>query len=182
MGGEIKVVSELGVGSTFSFELDLKVNQGQSLIMPSRGAIALLSAQNPTESTQIVNNDKSSPARSLSILVAEDVKYNQLLLQKFLQRLGYEPDMAQNGLEVLTKLREKDYDVILMDIHMPELDGIETTKRIVAEWDRDSRPYIIAVTANVTTEDREQYAAIGIDTCISKPINLAQLEKALLRG
>jgi two-component system CheB/CheR fusion protein len=190
MGGEIKVVSEIGVGSTFSFELDLRGNQGQSLIMPSQVAIALLPAQ--SESPQIdrlleesaaivniVNNEELASPRSLSILVAEDVEYNQLLLQKFLQRLGYSPDMARNGLEVLTKLREKLYDVILMDIYMPELDGIETTKRIVAELEQGSRPYIIAVTANVTTEDREQYAAIGIDTCISKPIDLAQLERTL---
>ncbi|MFN9817020.1 MAG: chemotaxis protein CheB [Pseudanabaena sp.] len=190
MGGEIKVVSEIGVGSTFSFELDLRGTQGQSLIMPSQVAIALLPAQ--SESPQIarlfeesaaivniVNNEELASPRSLSILVAEDVEYNQLLLQKFLQRLGYSPDMARNGLEVLTKLREKHYDVILMDIYMPELDGIETTKRIVAELEQGSRPYIIAVTANVTTEDREQYAAIGIDTCISKPIDLAQLERTL---
>jgi two-component system CheB/CheR fusion protein len=190
MGGEIKVVSEIGVGSTFSFELDLRGNQGQSLIMPSQVAIAQLPAQ--SESPQIdrlleesaaivniVNNEELVSPRLLSILVAEDVEYNQLLLQKFLQRLGYSPDMARNGLEVLTKLREKHYDVILMDIYMPELDGIETTKRIVAELEQGSRPYIIAVTANVTTEDREQYAAIGIDTCISKPIDLAQLERTL---
>jgi two-component system CheB/CheR fusion protein len=186
MGGEIKVVSEIGVGSTFSFELNLSTNPEQSLIMPSREAIALLPAQ--TESPQIVhllqesaigNKVKSASTEPLSILVAEDIKYNQLLLQKFLQRLGYAPDMAHNGLEVITKLREKHYDVILMDIQMPELDGIEATKRIVAEWDRGDRPYLIAVTANVTTEDLEQYAAIGIDTCISKPINFTQLEQIL---
>ncbi len=187
MGGEIIVVSQIGMGSTFSFEL-LIDNQEPALSVPLEEAIALLTPESNSsqmihvlEEAAIVNKVKLASNMPLSILVAEDIQYNQLLIQKFLQRLGYEPSIARNGLEVIAQLRERHYDVILMDIQMPQLDGIAATQRIVAEWDRASRPYIIAVTANVLPEDRERYAAIGINTCISKPIDLAKLEKALLQ-
>ena len=73
-------------------------------------------------------------------------------------------------------LREKPYDVILMDIQMPVLNGIEATKRIVAEWDQASRPYIVAVSAQ---EEQEEFAALGMDAYIGKPIDFAQLEEVL---
>ncbi|NUN65281.1 response regulator [Pseudanabaena biceps] len=181
MGADISLVSEIGEGSTFSFELDLAVDREQVLISPSPEAIALLSLQTNLEEIPIINQSRRSPTQPLNILVAEDVQYNQKLIQVFLQRLGYQFDLVSNGLEILACLRKKHYDVILMDIQMPELDGIEASKIIVAEWDRASRPYIIAVTANVTTEDREQYIAIGIDACISKPIDFMQLKQSLLQ-
>jgi two-component system CheB/CheR fusion protein len=189
MGGEIKVVSDIGVGSSFIFALDLIENQEQALIMPSAEAIALLQpqAESPQviehllEEAAIVNQVKLAATLPLNILIAEDVQYNQFLIQKFLQRLGYDPDTAHNGLEVLTRLREKHYDVVLMDIQMPELNGLDAIRIIVSEWDRHDRPYMIAVTENVTTEEHKQYAALGINICVSKPINLAKLEKALLQ-
>ena len=181
MGGDISLVSEIGVGSTFSFELDLTADQQQALISPSPNAIALLPPQTNLEQTQIINQNTRSLTQTLNILVAEDVQYNQKLIQMFLKRLGYECDLVSNGLEVLDSLRQKHYDVVLMDIQMPELDGLEASKIILAEWDHASRPYIIAVTANVSSEDREQYAAIGIDACISKPITIVQLEQSLLQ-
>ena len=187
MGSEIIVVSQIGMGSTFSFDL-LIDNQEPALSVPLEEAITLLTPETNSsqmihvlEEAAIVNKVKLASTMPLSILVAEDVQYNQLLIQKFLQRLGYEPSIARNGLEVLAQLREKHYDVILMDIQMPELDGIAATQRIVAAWDQASRPYIIAVTANVLPEDLKRYTAIGINTCISKPIDLAKLEKALLQ-
>ena len=184
MGGEIKVVSEINVGSTFSFELDLIGNQPQTLLMSGTEAIALLSAKTEDllEEVAIDGQEKETETKPLSILIAEDVDYNQMLLQIYLERLGYETDIANNGLEVIIKLREKPYDIILMDVQMPVLDGVEATKRIIADWDQDSRPYIIAVSANASPVDQQEYAAAGMDAYISKPIDFDILKELLSRG
>jgi two-component system, chemotaxis family, CheB/CheR fusion protein len=182
MGGEIKVISEVNVGSTFSFELDLVENQTQALINPAIEAIALLlpKAENAIEEVAIEVQDKliSASVKPLSILIAEDMDYNQMMLKILLESWGHEADIANNGLEAIAMLREKPYDVILMDIQMPVLNGIEATKRIVAEWDQASRPYIVAVSAQ---EEQEEFAALGMDAYISKPIDFAQLEEVLSR-
>jgi two-component system CheB/CheR fusion protein len=198
MGGAIKVVSEIGVGSTFSFDLNLMEPQTSLLILPEATleilpAIAISTPpqtkrilepatpeQMSLDQASIVNKVKLAATLPLSILVADDVKYNQILLQKFLQRLGYEPDIVSNGLEVLAQMRQKHYDAILMDIQMNDMDGIETTRQILAEWDQKDRPYIIAVTANASQKDRDTYLAVGMDEYMSKPIDFAQLEKILL--
>jgi two-component system, chemotaxis family, CheB/CheR fusion protein len=179
MGGEINVVSTVNVGSTFSFELDLIANQPQALISPATEAIALLPPT--TENAAIAVQEKATSTKPLSILIVEDVDYNQVLLKLVLENLGHEADIANNGLEAIEMLRKKNYDIILMDVQMPVLDGIEATKRIIAEWDQASRPYIIAVSANVAPEDQKQYIAAGMDAYISKPIDFALLKKALLR-
>lgn len=180
MGGEIKVISEVNVGSTFSFELDLLGNQPQALINPATEAIALLlpKAENVIEEVAIEVQDKliSASVKPLSILIAEDMDYNQMMLKILLESWGHEADIANNGLEAIAMLREKPYDVILMDIQMPVLNGIEATKRIVAEWDQASRPYIVAVSAQ---EKQEEFAALGMDAYIGKPIDFAQLEEVL---
>ena len=119
--------------------------------------------------------------RILSILVAEDVIYNQMLIKLFLQKLGYQPDIVSNGLEVLAKLREKRYDIILMDIQMPQMDGMEATRRIVAGYPQSDRPYIIAVSANSSGEDQAQYLALGMNDAIAKPYVLDELQQALSR-
>jgi two-component system CheB/CheR fusion protein len=182
MGGEIKVVSAVNVGSTFSFELDLLGNQPQALIKPATEAIALLppKAENAIAEVAIEVQNKliSGSAKSLSILIAEDMDYNQMMLKILLESWGHEADIANNGLEAIAMLREKPYDVILMDIQMPVLNGIEATKRIVAEWDQASRPYIVAVSAQ---EEQEEFATLGMDAYISKPIDFAQLEEVLSR-
>ena len=182
MGGEIKVISEVNVGSTFSFELDILGNQPQALINPATEAIALLlpKAENAIKDVAIEVQNKliSAPVKPLSILIAEDMDYNQMMLKILLESWGHEADIANNGLEAIAMLREKPYDVILMDIQMPVLNGIEASKRIVAEWDQASRPYIVAVSAQ---EEQEEFAALGMDAYISKPIDFAQLEEVLSR-
>ncbi len=180
MGGEIKVISEVNVGSTFSFELDILGNQPQALINPATEAIALLlpKAENAIKDVAIEVQNKliSAPVKPLSILIAEDMDYNQMMLKILLESWGHEANIANNGLEAIAMLREKPYDVILMDIQMPVLNGIEATKRIVAEWDQASRPYIVAVSAQ---EEQEEFAALGMDAYIGKPIDFAQLEEVL---
>ncbi len=174
MGGTIIVFSEIGRGSTFSFELDLmdrKANT-ETLFSPPQSDRLLVQSS-------ISNHLMLSAALPLSILIADDFEFNQVMMQKFLQTLGYEPDMASNGVEVLTKLQEKHYDVILLDIQMPEMNGMEVTKIILEEWDEESRPYIIAVTASMTEEAQARYLAAGINAYIGKPIDFNQLEQAL---
>ncbi|PZU95921.1 MAG: ATPase [Pseudanabaena sp.] len=174
MGGEITVVSETGVGSTFSFELNLMELPILTAEIPSQP-----SSDRVSSSAQLPENTDLSDTVPLSILVAEDVEFNKIILQKFLRSLGYEADTAVNGVEVLAQMREKQYDLILLDIQMPVMDGMEVARRIYAEWDKRSRPYIIAVTANISPEAQEQYTAVGINACLSKPIDFHKLQQAL---
>ena len=120
-------------------------------------------------------------AAPLRILLAEDNLVNQKVALHLLQRLGYRADVVANGLEVLEALRRAPYDVVLMDVRMPEMDGLEAARRIVKEKPRARRPRIIAVTAAATRQDQERCAEAGMDDYISKPIRLEELTEALKR-
>ncbi|MFW6358953.1 MAG: response regulator, partial [Chroococcales cyanobacterium] len=115
----------------------------------------------------------------LRILLAEDNPVNTLLATQLLQRMGYRPDVAANGLEVLEALRRQQYDVVLMDVHMPEMDGLTATEQICREWSLPQRPRIIAMTANAMQGDRERCLNAGMDDYISKPIRVKELVNAL---
>ena len=115
----------------------------------------------------------------LRILLAEDNMVNQKVALLILKRFGYTADIAGNGLEVLDSLKRQSYDVVLMDIQMPEMDGVEATKRILTEWQSSKRPRIIAMTANALKGDRERYLAEGMDDYVSKPIRAEELASAL---
>ncbi len=117
----------------------------------------------------------------LRILLAEDNVVNQKVEVRLLEKMGYRPDLAANGLEVLELLERQRYDVILMDLQMPEMDGLEATNRIVERWPLEHRPRIIGVTANVIAEDRAAALAAGMDGYISKPIRIAELQSVLAR-
>jgi signal transduction histidine kinase/CheY-like chemotaxis protein len=112
-----------------------------------------------------------------SILVAEDIVMNQKLIMWVLSKLGYKPDLANNGVEVLAMLAKQSYDVILMDIQMPQMDGLEATRIIRQTY--GAKPLIMAMTANALSEDRENCFRAGVDDYISKPINLDLLTKSL---
>jgi CheY-like chemotaxis protein len=116
----------------------------------------------------------------LRILVAEDVLINRRLLQVMLERLGYQPDVVSNGQEVLAALERGHYDLIFMDVQMPELDGLEATRRIRARW--PAGPRIIALTAHAMPEDRMACEAAGMDDYLTKPIHPADLQAALVRS
>jgi signal transduction histidine kinase/CheY-like chemotaxis protein/HAMP domain-containing protein len=116
----------------------------------------------------------------LRILLADDNPTNQKLGLLVLKRLGYRADIAGNGLEVIEALERQDYDVVLMDIEMPELDGVEATKRIRATVPPEKRPRIVAVTANAMAGDRERFLAAGMDDYISKPIRVEALVDTLV--
>ena len=117
----------------------------------------------------------------LSILLAEDNAVNQKLALRILQRLGYRADVAANGVEVLDALARQSYDVVLMDMQMPEMDGLEATRQIRRRWPTGSRPRIIAMTANVMKEDQEACSAAGMDDYLGKPIQVEALVGALRR-
>jgi len=106
----------------------------------------------------------------VKILVAEDNAINQKLIVKILNQLGYRPDVASNGLEVIDHLNKQRYDIIFMDVQMPEMDGLEATKYILQYWKNSERPIIIAMTANVMHGDKERCLNAGMDDYISKPI------------
>jgi CheY-like chemotaxis protein len=120
--------------------------------------------------------------RSVRLLLAEDNVVNQKVAVHMLAAMGIRPDVAANGLEVLESLKRQAYDVILMDVQMPEMDGLDATRHIVADQpDPAKRPWVIALTANAVQGDREMCLAAGMNDYISKPIKKEQLAKALDR-
>lgn len=139
--------------------------------------------------TRQVSFRERSPSRSyditmgrrlpLQILVAEDNATNQKLILQMLQRLGYRADIAANGLEVLDALARQRYDVVLMDVNMPEMDGLEAAQQIRRRWTREQSPRLIAVTANALQQDQEASLAAGMDDYLSKPIRVDALVAAL---
>ncbi|HEY5668861.1 MAG TPA: response regulator, partial [Anaerolineales bacterium] len=118
----------------------------------------------------------------LRILLAEDNATNQKLALRILARIGYRADVAANGLEALHALNRQDYDVVLMDVQMPELDGLETTRRLRRELPEARQPHVIAMTANAMQGDREMCLQAGMDDYVSKPIRIEVLVDALSKG
>lgn len=115
----------------------------------------------------------------LRILLAEDNLVNQKLALRLLEQMGYRADLASNGREALESVARQTYDVVLMDVQMPEMDGLEASRRITADKPTDARPYIIAMTANAMQGDREMCLAAGMDDYIAKPIRVPKLIEAL---
>ena len=116
----------------------------------------------------------------LKILVAEDNAVNQKVVQRLLAHLGYRADVVANGIEVLDALERQNYDVVLMDVQMPLMDGLETTQRLRKRFGAGAQPRVIAMTANAMPGDREKCLAAGMDSYVSKPIELNDLRAVLM--
>ncbi|MDE0855921.1 MAG: response regulator, partial [Nevskia sp.] len=117
----------------------------------------------------------------LRILVAEDNPVNQKLARAIMQRLGYQADYAGNGHEAVAAVRDTAYDVVLMDVQMPEMDGLEATRLILSSLPAGRRPRIVALTANASAEDRQACLDAGMDDYLSKPVTADKLMAALRR-
>ena len=115
------------------------------------------------------------------ILLAEDNPVNQKVALSMLKHLGYHADIASNGSEVLQALQKQPYDIILMDVQMPEMDGLEATRRVREGRQHRKQPCIIAMTAYALDGDREKCLRAGMDDYISKPIDMKELQKSLER-
>ncbi|TAF52444.1 MAG: response regulator [Oscillatoriales cyanobacterium] len=118
----------------------------------------------------------------LKILIAEDNIVNQKVATQTLQRLGYRADVVSNGREALEAVARQHYDVVLMDMQMPVMDGLESSRQICQRWPPDRRPRLIALTANAMRGDRDACLEAGMDDYISKPIRLDELTEALQRS
>lgn len=115
----------------------------------------------------------------LRLLLAEDNPVNQKVALRLLEKLGYRADVVANGLEAFEAVRQHCYDIVLMDVQMPEQDGLTATRRICQTWHRNERPIIIAMTANAMQNDREECLQAGMDDYLSKPVKIDELSQML---
>jgi CheY-like chemotaxis protein len=115
----------------------------------------------------------------LRVLLAEDNVVNQKLALRLLQQMGYRADLASNGIEAVESVQRQTYDVVLMDVQMPEMDGLEAARQINSRWQPNERPRIVAMTANAMQGDREMCLEAGMDDYLTKPIRVDRLVEAL---
>ena len=146
--------------------------------------LASLFARSPTTANRILASaatlDRGFASRHpLRILLAEDNAVNQKLALRLLQQMGYRADLASNGIEAVESVERQTYDVVLMDVQMPEMDGLEATRRIVRRRPNADRPRIVAMTANAMQGDRDACLAAGMDDYLTKPIRVDRLVQAL---
>jgi CheY-like chemotaxis protein len=146
------------------------------------GIVGRETAPAPLEAVVPSIDPEMAARHPLRILLAEDNVVNQKLALRILQRMGYRADLASNGIEALESIQRQKYDVVLMDVQMPEMDGLEAARRICARWRPEERPRIVAMTANAMQGDREQCLAAGMDDYITKPIRVDRLVEALYRA
>ncbi len=166
MGGELHVESELGRGSRFSFTV-------------RRAAADAAGVRLPVQTPKIAPDPRMAARHPLRILVAEDNAVNRRVAELLLGRLGYEATLVVNGREALVEIDQRTYDVVLMDVQMPEMDGLEAARRLVARG--DERPRVVAMTANAMSGDRATCVAAGMDDYLSKPLRVEALLAALER-
>ena len=163
MGGTMSAQSAgPGQGSTFRFGIRASVAPVPQPVQASAAMDPGMAGRHP-----------------LRILLAEDNLVNQKLAIRLLAQMGYCADLARNGVEAIEAVTRHPYDLVLMDVQMPEMDGLEAARRITARWPPAQRPRIVAMTANATQGDREMCLAAGMDDYLSKPIRVDELVRAL---
>jgi CheY-like chemotaxis protein/HPt (histidine-containing phosphotransfer) domain-containing protein len=164
MGGAIKVTSVIGDGSNFHFELPLEISSA--------------------EVCEVEVKELLPHSHKLNVLCAEDFVTNQIIIRTLLEDMGHHVDIAENGKEALDKLQVSEYDIVLMDGRMPEMDGLEAARVIrKGEWNFKalSNPQIkiVALTANVTEEDKQNYLKAGMNDFLRKPVDEQELHQVL---
>ncbi len=145
------------------------------------GLLAHAEAPKEINAVKSKTDPEMAARHPLRILLAEDNVVNQKLALRILTQMGYRADLASSGVEAVESLVRQTYDVVLMDVQMPEMDGLEASRRINAQWPATKRPHIVAMTANAMQGDREMCLAAGMDDYITKPIRVDQLVEALMR-
>ena len=167
------------VDGLFDAALSKPIHQSQ-LFDTLMTLLAAGDARQPAAAPVKPTLDRGMAARHpLRILLAEDNVVNQKLAMRLLQQMGYRADLASNGAEAIECVARQPYDVVLMDVQMPEMDGLEASREITHRWEPTTRPRIVAMTANAMQGDREACLAAGMDDYITKPIRVDQLVEAL---
>ncbi|NEO84370.1 MAG: transporter substrate-binding domain-containing protein [Spirulina sp. SIO3F2] len=183
MGGQITVESTSGKGSRFEFEIaiasppTLEKLESMATEVNASAPSPVLETQSDAATTDAVLAD--APPSSLKVLLAEDNPIHLKIALTYLEKLGYEVDVVANGLEVVYQIALQVYDVILMDLQMPAMNGIETTQMIRQECPPHEQPYIIALTGNDDDAVRQACQTAGMDAFLPKPLTLEQLQQVL---
>lgn len=175
MGGKIWVESEEGKGAQFHVSIPFEIadnQEVQKIIAENEGRTKSPFAVDPEMAAKL----------PLKILVAEDNSVNQMVIRTLLSKLGYQAEIVSDGLQALKALEEQHYDVVLMDQHMPIMDGTEATKKIRASSKVSPQVKIIALTASAFKEDRDRCLASGMNSFLSKPLQTQELIAALMEG
>jgi CheY-like chemotaxis protein len=167
-----------GLGASFHFTLRAPAAALPAVAPALLGAARIAAPATPCATSAI--DPTLAKRHPLRILLAEDNLVNQKLALRLLGQMGYSADVVANGHEVLERVQERPYDVVLMDVQMPEMDGLEASRRLVAELEPHQRPRIVAMTANAMQGDREACLAAGMDGYVAKPIRVDALMAALL--
>jgi signal transduction histidine kinase/CheY-like chemotaxis protein/HPt (histidine-containing phosphotransfer) domain-containing protein len=175
--GQSMAAEDTGTGFAAMLSKPLKLSHLHDRLLETVGA-----AREPTPSaSEPARKAASAAVAPLRILLAEDNEINQTVATRLLERLGHRADIASNGREALAWLEHAAYDVILMDVQMPEMDGLEASRAICARWPTGRRPRIVAMTAEAMPGDRETCLAAGMDDYIVKPVTLDRLREALAK-
>ena len=190
MGGSIEVESTPGQGSEFTVAIPAWLPDDASCEESGQLETTNISATHQSRDHLLASQDNQSSLQQyldmaqdkpLSVLIADDYDVNRMVLQSQLESLGYRADAVANGEEVLRALHARSYDVVLMDIRMPVIDGVEATQRVRARVD-GPQPFIVAVTASALKGDRDRYLEAGMDAYISKPVDIVLLAETMTRA
>ncbi len=180
MGGSIWAESTVGEGSTFHFTVVVKTALTRDVRAADEAGLRhptnkIKPPAQPSEQTSL------EAAEPLRILLAEDNPINQKVAEMMLQEIGYSADTVSNGLEALEAVAQESYDVILMDVQMPEMDGLMATEELLKRYPKKTRPRIIGMTAHAMVGDRERCLKAGMDEYLTKPVRPGVL-RAVLQG